>query len=105
MQAITVESLPVPLVKHLQAIICTRHATPVTPLPLLPTAPNTPATMVPWLVESSLGSFVPVKALKPCPPSEGFTHMFEAKSSCVVRMPESNTATTMLLAEVSTSHA
>jgi hypothetical protein len=62
-QAITVESLPVPLFKHLTAIICTRHATPHTPLPLLPRAPSTPATIVPWLPVSSLGSFVPVKAL------------------------------------------
>ena len=40
--------VPMPeLSKHLQAMICTRQATPTTPLPLFPTAPSTPATIVP----------------------------------------------------------
>src|SRR5208282_1992052 len=103
MQVIKSESLPLPeLSRHLQAIICTCQATPTTPLPLLPTAPSTPATKVPCPL-SSLGSLVAVSAFQPCPPSFGFTHMFAARSSCVYQIPESITATTMLLAEVSTS--
>src|SRR5690349_17755411 len=105
MQASTVESLPFPeLSRHLQAMIWAFHATPVIPFPLLPTAPITPANHVPW-PKSSLGSLVPVKALNPCPPSTGFTHMLSARSSCVARTPESSSAITTLPASVKTSHA
>src|SRR5579862_647186 len=81
--ATTVESLPPPAeFRHLQIIICTVQAGPDNPLPLLPTAPSTPQTRVPCPLSSSM-LFVPVNALNPWLPSNGLTHILEAKSSWV----------------------
>jgi len=63
MQAITVESLPEPLSKHLHAIIRTRHATATHPFAIVAHSPQYSGDIVPWLVPSSLGLFVPVNAL------------------------------------------
>src|SRR5258708_766036 len=80
-QVMQAEILPArSLSKHLQAMICTRQATPATPTPLLPTAPRIPATIVPWPL-SSLGSVVPASAFKPWLWSVGFTHILAARSS------------------------
>jgi len=63
MQAVTLETLPVPLFKHLHDIHLHLPGHARDTFAVVPTPPNTPATKVPWTV-IVVGLFVPVKASK-----------------------------------------
>jgi hypothetical protein len=63
MHSMASETNPLPAASsNLQAMSCTRHATPEIPVPLLPAPPIIPATSVPC-PESSIGLLEPVRAL------------------------------------------
>src|SRR6185503_6932664 len=114
--------LPVLDPKNLSDMIFTRHATPVTPIPLLPDAPMAPDTCVPCQSVSGfskvfarlcrksqpfLSSTYPLPSSSaPLPMiSREFTQAFGARSGCDKSMPVSMTATTKLLLPVVKSHA